>query len=168
VAHFRGIFVAGVTAVTVVCVVLLVAPYGGVVLDHSYAAMLVVVPVGIFAMWCTRHRHLLAGGMLLGGCCVIYFMVTGLSFRNELAAPGINGIVDRVERSRNHQYPRIVIKIDDGRRLEFEGVSESFYSKAKVGDRFTKQAGSKRAKLNGMETELVDPSLLDGIRAAGG
>jgi hypothetical protein len=93
-----------------------------------------------------------------------YFLITLVTFRNEIAAPEVRGRVISVQRSSDHNYPELQIKEDDGSVAMLLGISEASFGTIRVENQFSKSAGATSAIVSGREVELLEPSVLDALR----
>ena len=163
----RKLWWAPVVLVWAIVGLMLVLPYGGQFLEYCYLGIPVLAVTVLCAILIARKwksfKEYLACGCVLFGALVSYFLITTVSFRNDIAGASIDGTIVKVGRSRNHNYPAIEIADDRGTTTRFEAVSEQLLT-ALPSDRISKRRGARSGTLNGQPVEFLELSPLDVFR----
>ena len=147
---------------------LLIAPYGDGFISYArYCTPITVCCFGWAWYWLAGENRIIGHGLpnvlIAISSAVTLFLITTVSFRNEIAGKEILGTITGTGRSSNHQYPVVRISGLDGKG-RLEGVAEDFFQSAHKEDHVEKRAGAVVALLNGKPTPIIRRSILDAIR----
>jgi|GEM_PF-6114217 len=128
-------------------------------------------PVTIFAVlaimyWANKRlkQRRLILILCVIGWGVLYYFSLGVSERDKRFTMEVEGTVNSKYRG-GHNLPSIIVVTGSGDDARIEGLSEAEWKAIHNGDKFVKHGGTFKAQCANFSLSLVEPSVLDSLRA---